>query len=174
MEKKKEQLSVGPFGVRIDAPAQKDFDKYYEEVEVKTVFKKTGQLDDDGNELGVPEDKIVIKKIDIQELINSQKDSVGVEAYIKNLMAQGVDMNDMSTIVDNDKVVDYSNMPDTLAEVMTAGDKAKAAFANLDPALKGEHTTIEGFLNGLTQEKIDAYITGRIEALTANTKKEGE
>ena len=95
VNKPEEVLSVGPFGVRIDAPAKTDFDKYYYEPEYKDVFKKTG-VDVDGDETGVIEQKCVIKKIDIAELINSQADSVGVEAYMKALLVQGVDINELT------------------------------------------------------------------------------
>ena len=78
--------------------------------------------------------------------------------------------------MDLEKVNDYSQMPDTLADVMMAGDKAKAAFANLDPALKGSHTTIEGFLNSLSKDIIEQYIKGKVEAAfpSQEVKKVGE
>ena len=62
-------------------------------------------------------------------------------------------------------------MPDTLAEVLTAGDKAREVFDKMDPALKGGHTTIEGFLNSLSQESVDNYIKSRIEVLTGSDEK---
>ena len=166
-KKKAEQLlSVGPFGVRINAPAKTDFDKYYDDITYKEVFKKTGQVDDDGEELGVLEVKAIVKKVDISELINSQADQVGVAAYMKALAVQGDSIDNYATQVNMEKINDFSEMPDRLADVMTAGDKAKEVFANMDPALKGSHTTIEGFLNSLSKDSIDAYIKGRIEALT--------
>ena len=130
------------FCLRINAPAKTDFDKYYIDPEYKEVYQKAG-IDKDGEEFGVVVLKVISKKRDISEYINSQADTVGVEAYMRALAVQGESLEDYSTSV-KDEVVDYSQMPETLAEVMTAGDKAKAAFANLDPALKGEHTTIEG------------------------------
>lgn len=166
-------LSVGPFGVRINAPAKSDFDKYYLEIEYKDVFKKTG-VDADGDETGVIEQKQIIKKIDIAELINSQADSVGVEAYMRALMVQGVDINELNTSV-GEGVDDFTQCPDNLADTMLLGDKAKAAFDALDPALKGNHTTIEGFLGSLTQDTIDAYIKARIAAVVPETtQKDGE
>lgn len=176
MDEKKSVVNVckGPFGTYKNYEGKKDFDKYYLDVTEKEVFKDSGEKDEEGNSLGVVEKKLIVKKIDIQEMLNSQADSVGVESYMRALALQGENINDYNTIVD-DKVQDFSQMPETLADVMTAGDKAKAAFANLDPALKGNHTTIEGFLNDLTQEKIDGYIKGRVEALTPKQEvKEGD
>lgn len=155
---------ASPFLARINAPAEKDFDKYYYEVEEKDVFKETG-VDADGDHTGVIEKKLIVKKIDIAELINSQADQVGVESYIKALAIQGVDINELNTAV-GEGVNDFSQCPDNLADTVLLGDKAKQAFEHMDPALRGEHTTIEGFLNSLTQETVDNYIKGRIEALT--------
>lgn len=165
-EKQLKQIDVcSPFLKRINAPAKKDFDKYYLDITEKEVFKSTGEKDEEGNDLGVSEKKLIIKKIDISEYLESQATQVGIDHYIKNLALQGVDINEFNTLV-NDDVVDLSNAPDNLADIALAGDKAKAAFASLDPALKGNHTSIEGFLNSLTQEHIDSYIQGRIDALT--------
>ena len=173
MDKKKTLKWIGsPFTTRVDASKQVGFSKYYIDREVKEVFKSTGQKDADGSELGVVVLKVIDHKVDIAELLESQRDTVGVDAYVKALALQGENINDYATVIDQEKVNDFSKMPDTLADVMTAGDKAKAAFAKMDPALKGNHTTIEGFLNSLTKESVDAYLKGRIEALIP--KKEGE
>ena len=178
MSEKNKPFNVckGPFGTRVDYEGRSDFDKYYYDVTEKEVFKPTGEKDaDTGEELGVIEKKLIVKKIDIHEYLESQRDFVGVESYMKALLMQGDSIDNYHTVVDADKVQDFSNMPEDLAGVMTAGDKAKEAFANLDSALKGNHTTIEGFLNDLTQDKFDAYIKGRIEALTRKQEvKEGE
>lgn len=174
LENPLERKVFSPFITRINASKKSDFDKYYIDRDVKEVFKATGQVDENGDALGVVELKIIDKKLDISEVLESQRDSVGVEAYIKSLSLQGENINDFGTVVD-DKINDFSEMPNTLADVMTAGDKAKEAFANMDPVLKGEHTTIEGFLNSLSQEKVDSYIKARLEALTPKKESvEGE
>lgn len=173
-ETKLKSICKGPFGTYKTYEGKDDFDKYYLEVSEKEVFKDTGEKDEEGNSLGISEKKLIIKKIDIHDFLESQRDTVGVESYMRSLALQGEDFDTFHTVV-NENVQDFSEMPDSLADVLTAGDKAKAAFAQLDPALKGSHTTIEGFLNGLTQETIDSYIKGRVEALTPKiTVKEGE
>lgn len=174
-EKKLSFVSVegsGPFTTRVNASKQVDFDQFYDDISEKVIFKSTGQKDSDGNDLGVAETILVIKKVDIHELLESQRDSVGVDAYIKALTLQGENINDYNTQV-GEGVNDYSQFPETLADAMTLGDKAKAAFANMDPELKGGHTTIDGFLNSLSKEVIDKYIAGKLQALEP-AKKEGE
>lgn len=172
MSEKKTQNKCA-FRACFNASKQDNFDKYYYDVTEKVIFKSTGQKDDDGNDLGVAESVFVVKKIDIKELLDSQKDDVGVDSYIKSLALQGDDINSFITQVDAEKINDFSELPDTLAETMLLGDRAKKAFEDLDPELKGGHTTIEGFLNGLSKDVIDKYIAGKLEALNP-VKKEGE
>lgn len=173
-EKKIQERKVfSPFITRINAPKKSDFDKYYIDREVKQVFKATGQKDENGNDLGVAVQVVIDKKIDIHELLESQRDTVGVDAYIKALTLQGENINDYSTFVEQENIQDFSQMPDTLADAMMLGDNAKRAFDKMDPALKGNHTTIEGFLNSLTKENVEAYIKGVIEAQIPK-KVEGE
>lgn len=165
-QKKELNVCRGPFGTYHSYEGKGDFDKYYLDVKEREVFKGTGEKDPDtGEELGVVEKKLLVRKVDINEYLESQRDSVGVESYMKALVSQGEDLAEYHTQVD-EKVNDFTGMPEDLAGVMLAGDAAKKAFAEMDPALKGGHTTIEGFLNSLTRDSVDAYIKGRIEALT--------
>ena len=150
------QVCKGPFGTYKEYEGKDDFDKYYYDVKEVEVFKATGQKDEEGNELGISEKKLIVKKVDIQEFINQDIDSVGVEAYMRALALQGESIDDYHTVVDKEKIQDFSQMPDNLADTLAIGDEAKKAFANLDPALKGNHTTLEGFLNSLSQESVDS------------------
>lgn len=170
---KSKKYSFSPFITRIDAPKKSDFDKYYFDIEYKDIYRKAG-IDKDGEEFGVIETKAIVKKRDIFEYINSQADTVGVAAYMRALAVQGDSLDNYTTVIDKEKVNDYSELPETLADVMTAGDKAKEAFAKLDPALKGSHTTIEGFLNSLSKDTIDAYIKGKVEAVFPTKIQEAE
>lgn len=171
-----EKKVLSPFLCRKTYEGKSDFDKYYLDVTEKEVFKASGEIDPEtGEALGVSERRLLVKKQDIDEVLKVQMDSVGVDAYIKALALQGDDIDTFHTDVSND-VTDVSNMPETLAEVLSSGEAAKAAFKKLDPALKGDHTTIEGFLNSLTDEVIDNYIKGRVDALMPQKTevKEGE
>lgn len=159
-----------PFTARQSYEGQKDFDKYYIDREVKETFVKTG-VDESGDELGIIKLKIIDKKIDIDEFLQSQADSVGVESYIKALGVQGVSINDCSTVV-VDKINDFSQCPDTLADTLMLGDKAREAFANLDPELKGGHTTLEGFLGSLSAETLKKFYDKKLGVV--DTPKEGE
>ena len=153
---------ISPFLDRVTLSKHDEFDQYYLDVSYKEVYRKAG-IDDNGEEFGVIDVKPIVKKKSIKEVLDVEAKSVGIEAYMRALAVQGDSLENYNTLVD-DGVIDYSNMPDNLADVLTAGDKAKSAFANLDPALKGNHTTIEGFLNSLSKETIDNYIKGKVDA----------
>ena len=152
-----------PFLSRGECSKQTGFDTYYYDIQDKDVFRKAG-VDSEGEEFGIVEKKFIVKKIDIVECLNERAKDVGVDAYMLALSAQGESIEDYNTQVDMNKVNDFSEMPETLADVMMSGDAAKKAFAGLDPALRGSHTTIEGFLNSLSKESIDAYIKGKVDA----------
>lgn len=173
-----EKKPNSPFLIRKTYKGRDDFDKYYLDVTEKEVFKATGEVDPEtGEQLGVVEKKLVIKKRDIQEYLEAQRDTVGVNSYIRSLALQGDDISTFSTSVD-EKVDDFSQFPDTLAGVLQAGDRAKALFNSLDPELKGNHTTLEGFLGSLSKETVDKYIEARVASLIpaaqVEQKKEGE
>lgn len=167
----KKQVINSPFCAFHNYDGQKDFDKYYIDRQVKEVFVKTGKDEDTGEDIGVIKNKIIDKKIDIAEFLESQRDTVGVESYIRALNVQGVDINDLSTSV-SDTINDFSECPDTLAETLMLGDKAKAAFNNLDPDLKGDHTTLEGFLNSLSPEVLKKFFDKKLGVEV--TPKEGD
>ena len=173
--KKKTDVKVvcdthSPFTACQSYKGQKNFDKYYIDREVKEVFVKTG-VDENGDEIGVVKHKIIDHKIDISEFLESQRDTVGVESYIRALGVQGVDIADCSTVID-DKINDFSECPDTLADTLMIGDRAKEAFANLDPELKGNHTTLEGFLSSLSPETLEKFYKQKLGVV--DTPKEGD
>lgn len=172
MSEVKSKRSFSPFIDRKELSKSGNFDEFYEDISYKEVYRKVG-IDAEGEEYGVIEIKPVVKKKSIKELLEVEARSVGVEAYMRALAIQGDSIDNYNTVINEDKVIDYSQMPDTLADVLTAGDRAKEAFANLDPALKGSHTTIEGFLNSLTQESVDAYIKGKIDAIFPKSVEAG-
>lgn len=173
--KSKIMPSFSPFIHRVICSKHDEFDKYYDEIQYKEVYRKAG-VDAQGEEYGTIVIKPIVTHKDISEFINSQADTVGVEAYMKALAIQGVSGDDFFTNVDLDKVQDFTDAPDNKFDGVLYGKKAVELFNGLDPALKGKHTTIEGFLGSLNQEIIDAYIKGKVDAAfpKKEVKKDGE
>lgn len=143
------------FGVRKDYEGQKDFDQTYKEVIIKKRVKKIG----DGDEDFIIEEYEEVKETPIKEVLAAQVDSVGIEAYMKPYIMAGQDLPGVEV---SDKVQDFTQFPEDPADAMKIGDGMMKAFNSLDPALRGEAKNVEQFLNGLSQEKIDAYIASKL------------
>lgn len=148
---------VAGFGVRKTYDGQKDFDQEYIDRKIIQVVKKVGK----GEEDYILEEKVIETATPIDDVIQSQFDEAGIQAYLKPFIAAGEDLPDVK--VDNDKVVDFTKCPEELADVSKLNETVMKAYGAIDPALKGNSKSVEEFLNSLTQEKIDTYIQSKIE-----------
>lgn len=146
--------------------SQKDFDKYYIDYEVKKVARKTGDGEDDF----VIEDKVIVHRRLISEVVNAEADQVGVEAYLRRLALSGESIPD---VVTSDEVVDYTKFPQTTAEQMKMQDNALAAFEKLPKELT-QGMTYEQFLQSDIQKLLDDYYAKVAAAKTETQAKESE
>lgn len=129
---------------------QKDFDKYYIDRVIKQVVQKTGDGEDDF----ILVDKVVETKRDIAQVINAQADEVGVDAYLRPYLASG---EQIPAVQVSDNISDFTQFPETLAEVAAVGELARANFNKLDPKLtKGK--SYEEFITSMTQEAFTEYL----------------
>lgn len=142
------------FGVRKDYEGQKDFDQTYKEVTIKKRVKKIG----DGDEDFIIEEFEEVKEIPINEVLASQVDSVGIEAYMRPYTLAGESLPEVRV---TDDIQDFTGFPEDPADAIKVGDSMMKTFNNLDPALKGDAKDVESFLNSLTKDKIDAYIASK-------------
>ena len=129
---------------------QKDFDKYYVDVTIKQVVKKTGEGEDDY----ILIDKEIETKRDIAKVIRAQFADVGIDAYLKNYELSG---EPMPEVVVGDEVQDFTNMPGSLAEAALLGEKSRKLFDSLPSELKGK-MGYEEFISSFTNEMFDAFI----------------
>lgn len=142
------------------ADAEKDFDKYYIDRVIKQVVKKIG----DGENDYVIEDKEVITKRDIAEVINAQNSDAGIEAFLQPYLTSGEKLPNVNV---GDEIADYTKCPDTLADAIALGEEAKKKFNSLDPKLtKG--MTPEEFIQSITQKAFNEYLA------SLTPKEEGE
>lgn len=142
------EITFGPGCVR-SFEGRKDFDKYYIDREVKQVVKKVG----DGEEDYILVDKVIEKKRDIAKEIHAQAGDAGIEAYIKQFEVVGEEMPDVRV---SDEVVDFTNMPSSLADAVLLGENSRKLFNSLPKELV-EKMTYEEFIKGMTQEKFDEW-----------------
>ena len=150
------------FLVRKDYEGQKDFDQNYKEITIKKRVKKIGEGDEDF----IIEEYEEVTETPIREVIDSQIDQVGIEAYLRPYQVAGVEP---PSVVVGDAVQDFSQFPEDPADIAKVGDAMMQAFYSLDPVLRGDAKTPEEFLNSLTDERLKAYYASKL-----NVEKEGK
>ena len=130
---------------------QKDFDQFYETIEIVDYAVKTGEGDQDY----VIKKKVLRSYKPIKEVVEADADSVGVYNIIKQVMRTGD--SSLLPVDKGDCNVDFVGAPETLMEVKQMGVDANKAFAGLSKDLtKGQDMT--SFVNNLTQEQFDAFV----------------
>ena len=130
---------------------QDNFDQSYESIKIVDKVVKTGTGDDD-----YIVKKVVIREYTpIQEVIDADKESVGVYNIIKQVTRTG----DTSLLpIDKGNCnVDLVGAPETLMEVKQMGEKAAKDFAALPNDLTRGQSMVD-FVNNMTQEQFDAFI----------------
>lgn len=151
--------SANPFIVRIKESKPADIgSKYYKSVEVKEIFKSTGQCDENGDPLGVAVKKYIVKKKDIKQLINADADSVGVYNLLKQLQKSGEELPDIRyEDINKAPILDISNCPNNLMDAVKMSDNIKKEFDKLPDALK-RGKDLEEFLKTFNNNDLKAYI----------------
>lgn len=129
---------------------QKNFDKFYINRQIKQVVQKTGEGDEDF----IIVQKEVDEKIDIVQSIQSQACDAGIDAFLKPYLSSNEPVPGVAV---SNEVNDFTKYPETLADAIAIGEKAKVAFASLDPNLtKGQD--FETFIKNMTQDAFLDYL----------------
>lgn len=149
MEKKKLNSPFAPNGESWEG--QKHFDTEYVSIEIRDRVKKTGN----GEEDYILEKVVVETRTPIQEVIDADAQSVGVNNIIKQVLKTG----DTSLLpVDTGNCnVDMVGAPDSLMEVKALGQKAESAFASLPKEIT-ENRDMISFVENMSQEKFDSLM----------------
>lgn len=166
MAEKKQLKLNSPFcnDDNVQWEGQKDFDTTYKSIAIIDKVKKVGEGDQDF----IIEKVVEVTETPIQEVIDADKESVGVYNIIKQVMRTG----DTSLLPADkgDCNVDMVGAPETLMEVKAMGQAAEKKFGSLPEDLtKG--MDMASFVNSLTQEQFDAFVKGIADRAA---KKEGE
>lgn len=159
-----------PFIGRTDGlvfEGQKDFDTEYKEIQIVDKVRKIGEGDEDY----VIEKVVVESYKPIQEVIDADKDSVGVYNIIKQVLRTG-DESLLPIDKGNGELVDLTGAPESLMELKQMGVAAEKAFKGL-PADLVKGMDMQSFVNSMDQTQFDAFIKAVQDRLTP-VKKEGE
>lgn len=149
-------------------PGQKDFDQDYLTIEIVKVAEKTGEGDQDY----IIKDKVIKTYKPIQEVIDADASSVGVENIIKQVLRTG----DTSLLPSDDGKcnVDFVGAPENLMELKQVGIDAEAKFASL-PGDLTKGMDMKSFVESMTQEQFDSFIKAIADRSSAKKEvKENE
>ena len=145
-------------------PGQDGWDTTYKTIEIVDTVEKVGEGDKDF----VIVKKVLVTETPIQEVIDADKDSVGVENIIKQVMRTGD--TSLLPVDKGDCKVDLVGAPESLMELKQMGVDAEKAFKGLDPELtKG--MDMAAFVNNMNQEQFDAFIAA-VQARVSGKKEE--
>ena len=167
MESKKIKRSNPYQVVKQVCPGQKGFDKYYVDIKIIDTIKKVGDGEDDFIILK----KVITSKRKIKDVIDADKDSVGVENIIKQVLRTGD--TSLLPVDKGDCNVDLVGAPDSLMGLKQTAIDAERAFSELPPELT-DGLDMSSFVNNMSQEKFDAFIKAMQERADKNVARKDE
>lgn len=171
MEKKETNDVVCGFGCLKTYEGQKDFDETYKSVEVKKRVKKVGESPEDF----IIEEYEVVTETPIRAVIDAQKDSVGIEAFMKPYIMSGEEIPFVGfDDVNKAPIQDFSKFPDDPITSQDAYKNMYKIWDSLDSSLKGNCKTPEEFLKSFTEEKFNNYIISKLNVGKKEVKKDGD
>ena len=163
------KVNNNPFIGRTDGVPthlQGDFDTEYKEIQIVDKVRKVGEGEDD-----YIVEKVVIESFKpIKEVIDADKDSVGVYNIIKQVLRTG-DESLLPIDKGNGELVDLTGAPENLMELKQMGVDAEKKFNELPHELRGE-MDMQSFVASMTQEQFDKFIAA-VQA-RVNPVKDGE
>ncbi|QCS36571.1 hypothetical protein [Capybara microvirus Cap3_SP_468] len=140
---------VGSYPVNV----QSDFDQYYFENEVVKKFVKTG-VDNEGDDVGYIQEKVIVHKRLIKDVVAQDADSVGVEPYLKMMALSGQSLPDVSF---TDEINDFTQFPEDVGDAMRLGDKANALYASLPEEIRRNYT-LDQFMQSDYEKIVSDYL----------------
>lgn len=126
-------------------------DKEYKSIQILDCVKKTG----DGEQDFIIDKKVEVTLQPIRDVVDADKDKVGVYAVLKQFMRTG----DQTLIPrdDGNCNVDLVGAPESLIDVDRLGKEAEQKFTTIPEELRGE-LDMEKFVESMSQEKFDAFV----------------
>lgn len=151
------KLKNNPFVFNGILPSKQiGFDQEYKTIKIVDKVVKTGEGEDDF----IIQQKVIEEFNPIQDVIDQDKDSVGVENIIKQVLRTG----DSSLLpADDGKCnVDLVGAPSNLMELKQMGVDAENAYQNL-PSELTKGLDMKSFVDSMTQEQFNAFIAAVVD-----------
>lgn len=138
--------------VEHEVPGLGNFDEYYIDIEIKDRV-----IPVDGNEGEFIIEKYVsTSKRKIADVVAVDKDSVGVDNIIKQVLRTG-DLSLLPVDKGTGEVLDFSKAPESLMELKNLGKEAQEKFNALPKSLV-DGMDMVSFVNSMDQAKFDSFI----------------
>lgn len=149
----------------LDVPGQSDFDQEYESIEIYDKVVKVGEGDED---FVIVKDVKKTKRL-IKDVVNADKDSVGVENIIKQVLRTGD--TSLLPVDKGDCNVDLVGAPESLMDLKNLGVDAEKAYNSL-PADLVKGLDMKTFVENLTQEQFDSFVKAFADRNKGDNKDE--
>ena len=129
---------------KVSSPCHPDFEKYFKDIQIYLEFVQTG-TDENGKAIGSVQPVVKEELIDIDELVNSHADQVGLKNLINRYARTGDAslFNQRNCLPDGD----YSSIPDKSPEEI---------YKDIPDELKAGRT-YEEFLQSLTTDQLKTF-----------------
>lgn len=157
-------------GQKFESPEEDDIVEYYE----KERITKIGEGEDD-----YKKDTVVVEysRVNRRDYINSFRNDVGILNILRKCALAGEDALD-GRFRSKQGYVDMSEMPESFDEAVAAIDAGNKAWKDISPDLKGRATSIEQFVELMSDEAVAKFIKEEVAkrqaSIQESVKKEGE
>lgn len=155
------------FGVLKTYKGQSGWDETYKSVEIKKRLVALGPADENGEIPYTEEVYEVVTETPIKDVIASQEDSCGLEAYLKPYRLAGTLPPDVEV---SDKVQDFTQF-DAAGDFRVSG-KVDELFASLPVELQQKYGSPESLLKNITDAVIAEYVSCKVNEKPVVEKKE--
>lgn len=145
------------FGVLKDYEGQSGWDETYKSVEIKKRLIPLGPAAEDGEIPYTEEIYEVVTETPIKDVIASQEDSCGLEAYMKPYRLAGTLPPDVEVTGD---VQDFTQFDD--AGDLRVSGKVEELFGSLPVELQQKYGSPESLLRNITDAAIAEYVASKV------------
>ena len=148
---------------------QSNWDTTYKSVEIKKKLVPLGDADENG-EIPYTEETIeVVTETPIKDVILAQRDSCGLEAYLKPYRLQGIEPPDVEVLSDIQDFTPFDNVGD-----LRVSGKVDELYYSLPQELRDKYGSPEKLLRDVTDAAIAEYVQSKIKPVEEKEEKKDE
>lgn len=148
---------------------QGNWDTTYKNVEIKKKLVPLGDADENGEIPYTEEIVEIVTETPIKDVIASQKDSCGLEAYLKPYRLQGIEPPDVKVSAD---IQDFT-MFDGAGDLRVSG-KVDELYYSLPQDLRDKYGSPEKLLRDITDSAIAEYVQSKVKPVEEKEEKKDE